>query len=89
MAAEEKTFERAIALLDIVSDDGRRRSDGGWEDELWNFSSEAALAQLKRGNRVQMQGSSRPQSPPYAPSYNFLWPGNWQARATAPVRLSF
>lgn len=54
MAAEQKLSERAIALLDLVSDDARKLSNGDWETAYWSYSAAAAVGQLKRGNRPEM-----------------------------------
>jgi hypothetical protein len=55
MAAEQKLFERAIPLLDRVSDDGRKLANGDWETAYWSYSAAAAVGQLKRSNRPEMQ----------------------------------
>ncbi len=54
MAAQKKEFERATALLDLISDEGRKQSNGGWEGLRWNFASSAAVTLLKRGDRYRM-----------------------------------
>lgn len=55
MAAEEKGFAQAIALLDLISDEGRKQTEGGWEGWRWSYASAAAVVQLKKGNRSEMQ----------------------------------
>lgn len=55
MASQEKQFERAITLLDLVSDDGRKQLDGGWESWRWSYAAEAAVVRLRRGDRSEMQ----------------------------------
>lgn len=54
LLAQQKNFERAISLLDRISDEGRNRLGGGWEGWRWEYASLAALAQLKRGDRAAM-----------------------------------
>lgn len=54
LAAQQKDFEQAISLLDLISDVGRRSFGGGWESWRWEYASLAALAQLKRGDRPAM-----------------------------------
>jgi hypothetical protein len=56
LAGQEKQFERAITLLDLVSDEGRKQLDGAWESWRCSYAAEAAIVHLKRGDRSAMQG---------------------------------
>ena len=54
LASQEKNFERALLLLDRISDQGRKQLGGGWESWRWEYASSAAVTHLKAGDRSAM-----------------------------------
>jgi tetratricopeptide (TPR) repeat protein len=54
LAAQQKNYEKAISLLDRISEQGRKQLGGGWESWRWSYAASAAVAQLRRGDRSSM-----------------------------------
>jgi hypothetical protein len=55
MAAHEKEYERAIAILDGMSDEDREQFGKAWKGWRWEFASSAAYAHFKHQNNSMMQ----------------------------------
>ena len=54
LAAHQKNYEKAISLLDRISEQGRKQLGGGWESWRWSYAASAAVAQFRRGDRSSM-----------------------------------
>jgi tetratricopeptide (TPR) repeat protein len=54
LAAQQKNYEKAISLLDRISEQGRKQLGGGWESWRWSYAASAAVAQFRRVDRSSM-----------------------------------
>jgi hypothetical protein len=54
MAKENKDYERALKILDGVSEEGREFMDGAWESYRWDWAAMGALEYYKAGRVLEM-----------------------------------
>jgi tetratricopeptide (TPR) repeat protein len=54
MAAQQKSFDRAISILDDISSEGQEQMSGTWGSWRWEYASSAAFARYKRADRFGM-----------------------------------
>lgn len=54
MAAQQKRFDQAVAILDDISSEGREQTGGTWESWRWEYAWSAAFVRYKRADRLGM-----------------------------------
>jgi hypothetical protein len=54
LAAQQKSFDHAVAILDEISSEGREEMNGTWESWRWEYASSSAFIHYQRGDRAGM-----------------------------------